>query len=87
MSVLNDFYFGNITPGERDDPPAPAYRNTQDRIAALEEELLASLPEEALHRFRQYSNEVVKLNALTDREAFLYGFRLGSRMMAEIFLP
>ena len=88
MGILNELYFGNITPGERDEPSSPAYRSCRDALNSLEEELFSRLTGEEQELFRQYSNEASRLNAITDEDAFLYGFQLGARMIAAaLFSP
>ena len=81
--TLEDFYYGNITPCERQMVPGSELKRAADRVARCESQLLERLDETE----RALLTELVKaqhtIDSITALENFILGFRLGIRMMAE----
>ena len=84
MTALEDFYFGNITPSE--------YRQKKDTKKKLSEmtnlldELKSLLPtEQQKEKIEQIDSCQLSLIALSERDAYLEGFKLGVRMATEIY--
>ena len=85
MKILDEFYCGNVSSSDR----TPAYREEiKDVLRLLERNrhlLLADLTEEQKDRFEKFCETFNEHRSIDDRYAFLAGFRLGVRMMAECF--
>ena len=84
MTALEDFYFGNITPSE--------YRQKKDTKKILSEmtDLIDELKniltdEQQKEKMEQIDNCQLSLIALSERDAYLEGFKLGVRMATEIY--
>ncbi|MEE3491544.1 DUF6809 family protein [Ruminococcus sp.] len=84
MTTLEDFYFGNINPRE--------YEQSRDTIKKLSEitrlldELRTMLTiEQQKEKLEQMENCQLSLIALSEKDAFIEGFKLGARMATEIF--
>ena len=84
MTALEDFYFGNITPSE--------YRQKKDTKKILSEmtrlidELKGLLTtDQQKEKLDQVDNCQLSLIALSERDAYLEGFKLGVRMTTEVF--
>ena len=84
MTALEDFYFGNITPSE--------YRQKKDTKKKLSEmtnlldELKSLLTnEQQKEKIEQIDSCQLSLIALSERDAYLEGFKLGVRMATEIY--
>ena len=84
MTTLEDFYFGNITPSE--------YRQKKDTKKKLSEmtdlldELKSLLTDEhQKEKMEQIDSCQLSLIALSERDAYIEGFKLGVRMTTEIF--
>ena len=84
MTTLENFYFGNINPNE--------YKQKKDTRKKLSEitnlldelkELLTT--EQQKEIMEQIDNCQLSLIALSERDAYLEGFKLGVKMTAEIF--
>ena len=84
MTTLEDFYFGNINPSE--------YRQSGDtkkklsEIAKLLDGLLSMLTtEHQKDKLEQIENCQLSLIALSEKNAFIEGFKLGVKMTTEIY--
>ena len=85
MTTLENFYFGNINPSE--------YRQSKDtrkklsEMTSLFDELKKTLTaEEQQEKLEQIDSCQLSMIALTERDAYLEGFKLGVKMMTEIYL-
>ena len=85
MSILNDFFYGNLTPYE--------YRQSKEtktmNAEALndEEALIGNLPEsEQAQRdlLEELFRDRTTLTALSERDAYIEGFKAGAHFMLEI---
>lgn len=84
MTTLEDFYFGNINPCE--------YRQSKDSNKKLSEmtRLLDKLRsmltiKEQKEKLEQIGNCQLSLTALSEKDVYIMGFRLGVKMITEIF--
>lgn len=85
MSILNEFFYGNLTPYE--------YRQSKEtkamnaKVLNDEEALIRNLPEsEQAQRdlLEELFRDRTTLTALSERDAYLEGFKVGVRFMLEI---
>ena len=84
MTTIDDLYYGNLHPCERD-----IVRGSRtDRLLRLlcknEETLTATLTEQQKETFLKFKNCQDELTSLTEREAFKDGFILATRLMMEV---
>lgn len=84
MTTLEDLYFGNIKPNERE-----TQRGSQiDRLVKLmcknEDALNATLTEQQKETFEKFQDAQRELSLLTERDAFRSGFILATRIMVEV---
>ena len=84
MTTLEDFYFGNINPSE--------YKQSKDTKKKLSEmtrllsELRSTLTtEQQKEKIEQIENCQLSLIALSEKDAFIEGFKLGVKMTTEIY--
>ena len=84
MTTLENFYFGNVNPSE--------YRQKKDTKKKLSEmtnlldELKSLLTtEQQKEKTEQIDNCQFSVIALSERDAFIEGFKLGVRMTTEIY--
>ncbi len=85
MNVLKKLYYGQIVPWEQIVPSDKNYEEIKQKL----DELLKELEKEAepeilekLERFRDLSGEMENMELI---ETFCAGFRLGARIMQEVF--
>ena len=72
MNILEDLWFGNISPWERPFRKDGAYA-----------ELLA-LNDEEKEIFEKFADCTTEMHDLTEREAFVKGFTIGARIIIEV---
>ena len=84
MTTLENFYFGNINPSE--------YKQSKDtrkklsELTGLFDELKALLTtEQQKEKLEQIDNCQLSLIALSERDAYIEGFKLGVKMTIGIF--
>ena len=85
MSILNEFFYGNLTPYE--------YRQSKEtktmnaKVLNDEETLVGNLPKsEQAQRdlLEELFRDRTTLTALSERDAYIEGFKAGARFMLEI---
>ena len=85
-SILEEFAYGNINPGEQ------AYRKDSEigQVSALvcriEEKLLTKLNAEEAELLEEFTDAHIERNRLTAIQNLLYGYKLGVIMTAEAFV-
>lgn len=81
--ILQDFYYGNLTPGDQDMAPNSELRRAVDRIARCEQQLTERLGKTEQAILSELVRAQHTADSITAVENFILGFRLGVRMMAE----
>lgn len=84
MEILEELWYGNVTPGERDAPPGSRTHKLGEFILRHEEELLPLLSEQAKEIYEKFRDCQSELHGLTECEAFCSGFTLGTKIMQEV---
>ena len=84
MTTLENFYFGNINPSD--------YRQSRDtkkklsKMTRLLDELRSTLTnEQQKEKLEQIENCQLSLIALSEKDAYIEGFKLGVKMATEIY--
>ena len=81
--VLEDFYYGNITPGEKEMRPGSKLQRAVDTAAQCESQLAERLDEVNQALLTKLVKAQHEIDSITATENFILGFRLGARMMVE----
>ena len=81
--ILEDFYYGNITPSEKGMQPGSELQHAVNTAAQCETQLAEGLDEDKQTLLTKLVNAQHKIDAITAEENFILGYRLGVRMMAE----
>ena len=84
MSLLEEFWYGNIEPTEYDTSSCKEYKKLLELICRNEENLQATFTDEQKELFSRYVDCVREFQAMSDCLLFQRSFRLGARMMLEI---
>lgn len=84
MYVLNKLWTGEISPMERMIRPGSAYQKTVAEISTKMDILMEALSPEEKTQVEELEDLKGNLNLLAEEEQFLYGFRMGARMMLDI---
>ena len=83
MSLLEEFWYGNIEPTEYD-TSSKEYKKLQELICRNEEKLRAAMTDDQKELFEKYTDCVREYQAITDCLIFQNSFKLGARMMLEV---
>lgn len=84
MSILEEFWYGNIEPTEYDTSSSKEYKELLQLISRNEEKLLATMTDDQKDLFSRYQNCVREFQAIAECLLFQNSFRLGARMMLEV---
>ena len=82
-NTLEDFYYGNITPGTQQIAPNSELKRATDRVARFEDQLTERLDEDGKTILAKLIESKDEAESITALENFILGFRLGVRLMAE----
>ena len=86
MDIINELWYGNISPFEQCTRGDKQLKELLKLVARNHEKLDGTLTykqKEILEKFEDCINE---MRSITERDAFSYGFQLGVQLMAEAFL-
>ena len=84
MTTLENFYFGNITPSEY--KQSKSTKKKLSEMTKLLDELRSTLTnEQQKEELEQMENCQLSLIALSEKDAYIEGFKLGVRMATEIY--
>ena len=86
MTVLEDLYYGNIVPQARSYRHGSPQKQRQEAVSDLESKLNEKLDVECLRLFRSFVSTYAQCLGDAALDAFIVGFRLGTRMTWETFL-
>ena len=81
--ILEDFYYGNITPNKQQTAPDSELKKAVDRVAHYEGQLMEHLEETDQAILEKLIRSQHEIDSITALENFILGYRLGVRMMAE----
>ena len=81
--TLEDFYYGNIVPCERQMVPGSELKRAADRVVRYESQLMEQLGESEQATLKKLIQSQLEIDSITALENFILGFRLGVRIMAE----
>ena len=84
MTTLEDLYYGNIHPCEREVVCGSPTDKLLRLLCKNEESLIATLTEQQKETFLKFKNCQDELLCHGEREAFRAGFILATRIMAEV---
>ena len=83
MTTLEDLYFGNINPNERDTKRGSKMDQLVKLMCKNEDGLNATLTEQQKETFQKFKDNYLELLTLGERDAFIRGFSLGIRIAVE----
>ena len=84
MSILEEFWYGNLDPSEYDANPSEEYKELIRLISWNEEKLLATMTDEQKDLFSRYQDCVREYQAMSECLLFQNSFRLGARITMEV---
>lgn len=85
MTMLEELFYGNINPCDKAVKKGSRYAKLQKRLCDNYDGLRKSLTEKDLPLLDAAEDAAAELSVLSQKESFADGFRLGARLMLEIF--
>ena len=85
-NILEDLYYGNISPCQRTVRPGSRVQKLAQKQSDLESKLNESFTEEQRANFEQYLSVCADRLDANILDNFITGFRLGARFAHEIFV-
>jgi len=84
MSILEEFWYGNLDPAEYDASSSEEYKELLQLISRNEEKLLATMTDAQKDLFSRYQDCVREFQAMAECLLFQNSFRLGAKMILDI---
>ena len=84
MNIIEDLWYGNISPWERPFKKGSPYAELLALVVRHQEDLLPRLNDEEKEIFEKFADCTTEMHDLAEREAFMKGFVLGSRIIIEV---
>ena len=86
IAFLEQFFLGNIDSQSRTGIHPQDMKRLRDTMSQLEQMLCQQLQEPQLGLFQQYTDTWGELNAQSDLDSFVCGFRMGAQMALDTFM-
>lgn len=84
MSLLEEFWYGNIEPMEYDTSLCKEYKKLLELISRNEEKFRATMTDEQKELFGKYTDCVREYQNIKDCLLFQNSFKMGAKMMVEV---
>lgn len=85
MGTIEDIYYGTKCHYEEISKTIPAFPEYSDKIIKKSEEIKQTLSEQQMRLFSEYDENLDELHRLLETHSFVEGFKLGAKIIAEIF--
>ena len=86
MLFLEEFWYGNISPGEERCRPNSEYSKAFREMEKCENQLKEKLDAEGWETFQQFTKAQMEASSLSDCDSFISGFRLGAKVIMDVLL-
>lgn len=83
MKVIENLFYGNISPCEKTLTRGSEYSRLLQLAAKNEEKLSSLLSPQQTEQFEKLKECIIDMNNISEKEAFVDGFRLGVQLIAE----
>ena len=84
MKIIEDLYFGRISPYERNISATPEYQKLKTLADRNENLLRESLSDEQKELLDKLIESVTDISSISERDMFINGFRLGIKLMIDV---
>ena len=84
MNILEELWYGNVMPNDRDENRDRRLRKLNALITRNEDKLVPFLPEQAKEIYEKLRENQAEYGCLSECEAFCIGFRMGARITYEV---
>ncbi len=83
MRMIEDLFYGNICPCEKSLTCGSEYSHLLELTVKYEEKLSVLLSPQQKEAYEKVKDCMTDMNNILEKEAFIDGFRLGMKLMAE----
>ena len=84
MFVLQELWRGNITPSERFVRSGSEYKKIAGKLSDEMDRLMEAISPEARKQVEAIDNLRAGMTVLANEDYFIYGFRLGARLILDV---
>ena len=84
MKIIEDLYYGRISPYEMNISATPEYQKLKALADRNEDLLRESLSDEQREMLDKLIESVTDISSISERDMFIAGFRLGVKLMIDI---
>ena len=85
-SIIEELYYGNISPSDRDIIRGGTYSHILNLVTRNEDELVQTLTQAQQETFEKFKDCASELNDANELTAFSIGFKLGMRLALEAMI-
>ena len=85
-SILEELFYGNICPNTDCRSHDKETKQLMGYIADHHDNLLSTLNEQQKELLEKFDDCYTELTDINEREIFIYAFKLGARIMAEVLI-
>ena len=86
MLFLEEFWNGNIAPGEGRYHSKKEYKEAWKRVESMEDQLKERLTAEEWELFTAYQDAERTAGVISDADIFIEGFRMGAKIIMDVLL-
>ena len=84
MNIIEELWYGNISPCERDFKKGSKYSELLGYIVRHEEDLKKRLNDEEIEILEKFTECTNEMYGIAERESFARGFVLGAKIIIEV---
>ena len=84
MKIIEDLYYGRISPYEMNISATPEYQKLKALADRNEDLLRVSLSDEQKELLDKLIETVTDISSISERDMFINGFRLGVKLMIDV---
>ena len=84
MNIIEDLYYGRISPYEMNISATPEYQKLKALADRNEDLLRESLSDEQRELLEKLIETVTDISSISERDMFIAGFRLGMKLMMDV---
>ena len=84
MKILEDLYYGNISPSEKAIKRGSEYETLLSSLCKNDEVFIDTLSQEQKALYDKVKNYREELAVLTEKEMYIEGFRIGACIMLDV---
>ena len=84
MNIIQDLYYGRISPYEMSISTAPEYQKLKALADRNEDLLKESFSDEQKELLDKLTECITDISSISERDMFIAGFRLGTKLMINV---